>query len=87
MPALWDFLFLFALGGRLMLNCSCKGVAATLRSRYVLSACLGGRGTRYVLLTLSPNQGTLVDGRIIDTSLTRDPLVIELGQKQVIPGM
>ncbi|KAF6339780.1 hypothetical protein mRhiFer1_008054 [Rhinolophus ferrumequinum] len=30
--------------------------------------------------------GSLVDGRIIDTSLTRDPLVIELGQKQVIPG-
>ncbi|MBZ3879037.1 Peptidyl-prolyl cis-trans isomerase FKBP11 [Sciurus carolinensis] len=30
--------------------------------------------------------GTLVDGRIIDTSLTRDPLVIELGQKQVIPA-
>lgn len=32
-------------------------------------------------------QGSLADGRIIDTSLTRDPLVIELGQKQVIPGM
>ncbi|ERE81168.1 peptidyl-prolyl cis-trans isomerase FKBP11-like protein [Cricetulus griseus] len=32
-------------------------------------------------------QGSLVDGRIIDTSLTRDPLVIELGQKQVIPGL
>lgn len=32
-------------------------------------------------------QGSLVDGRIFDTSLTRDPLVIELGQKQVIPGM
>ncbi|XP_046292182.1 peptidyl-prolyl cis-trans isomerase FKBP11 isoform X2 [Marmota monax] len=31
--------------------------------------------------------GTLIDGRIIDTSLTRDPLVIELGQKQVIPGL
>uniref|UniRef100_A0A452EQ53 peptidylprolyl isomerase n=1 Tax=Capra hircus TaxID=9925 RepID=A0A452EQ53_CAPHI len=30
--------------------------------------------------------GSLVDGRIFDTSLTRDPLVIELGQKQVIPG-
>ena len=30
--------------------------------------------------------GSLADGRIIDTSLTRDPLVIELGQKQVIPG-
>ncbi|XP_010621889.1 peptidyl-prolyl cis-trans isomerase FKBP11 isoform X2 [Fukomys damarensis] len=35
---------------------------------------------------LSP-QGSLVDGRIIDTSLSRDPLVIELGQKQVIPGL
>lgn len=35
---------------------------------------------------LSP-QGSLVDGRVIDTSLARDPLVIELGQKQVIPGM
>ncbi|XP_013204113.1 peptidyl-prolyl cis-trans isomerase FKBP11 isoform X2 [Microtus ochrogaster] len=31
--------------------------------------------------------GSLVDGRIIDTSLSRDPLVIELGQKQVIPGL
>ncbi|KAM5333986.1 peptidyl-prolyl cis-trans isomerase FKBP11 isoform 2-T2 [Glossophaga mutica] len=31
--------------------------------------------------------GSLVDGRVIDTSLTRDPLVIELGQKQVIPGL
>ncbi|XP_035977035.1 peptidyl-prolyl cis-trans isomerase FKBP11 [Halichoerus grypus] len=31
--------------------------------------------------------GSLLDGRIIDTSLTRDPLVIELGQKQVIPGL
>ncbi|ELV10883.1 Peptidyl-prolyl cis-trans isomerase FKBP11 [Tupaia chinensis] len=30
--------------------------------------------------------GSLTDGRIIDTSLTRDPLVIELGQKQVIPA-
>ncbi|XP_027700063.1 peptidyl-prolyl cis-trans isomerase FKBP11 isoform X2 [Vombatus ursinus] len=29
--------------------------------------------------------GSLEDGRIVDTSLTRDPLVIELGQKQVIP--
>lgn len=36
---------------------------------------------------LSSLQGSLVDGRIIDTSLSRDPLVIELGQKQVIPGM
>ncbi|XP_049639535.1 peptidyl-prolyl cis-trans isomerase FKBP11 isoform X2 [Suncus etruscus] len=32
-------------------------------------------------------QGSLVDGRIIDTSLSRDPLVLELGQKQVIPGV
>ncbi|XP_075816677.1 peptidyl-prolyl cis-trans isomerase FKBP11 isoform X2 [Microtus pennsylvanicus] len=31
--------------------------------------------------------GSLVDGRIIDTSLSRDPLVIELGQRQVIPGL
>ncbi|XP_012966583.1 peptidyl-prolyl cis-trans isomerase FKBP11 isoform X2 [Mesocricetus auratus] len=31
--------------------------------------------------------GSLVDGRIIDTSLSRDPLVIELGQKQVIAGL
>uniref|UniRef100_A0A4X1WDW0 peptidylprolyl isomerase n=1 Tax=Sus scrofa TaxID=9823 RepID=A0A4X1WDW0_PIG len=31
--------------------------------------------------------GSLVDGRIFDTSLSRDPLVIELGQKQVIPGL
>ncbi|KAB0399195.1 hypothetical protein E2I00_006251 [Balaenoptera physalus] len=38
-------------------------------------------------LKLFPPQGSLVDGRIFDTSLTRDPLVIELGQKQVIPGL
>lgn len=31
--------------------------------------------------------GTLEDGRIIDTSLTRDPLVVELGKRQVIPGL
>uniref|UniRef100_A0A8C3YNX6 peptidylprolyl isomerase n=1 Tax=Catagonus wagneri TaxID=51154 RepID=A0A8C3YNX6_9CETA len=31
--------------------------------------------------------GSLADGRIFDTSLSRDPLVIELGQKQVIPGL
>ncbi|XP_056654322.1 peptidyl-prolyl cis-trans isomerase FKBP11 isoform X1 [Monodelphis domestica] len=31
--------------------------------------------------------GSLEDGRIVDTSLSRDPLVIELGQKQVIPGL
>ncbi|XP_040834464.1 peptidyl-prolyl cis-trans isomerase FKBP11 isoform X1 [Ochotona curzoniae] len=31
--------------------------------------------------------GSLVDGRIIDSSLSRDPLIIELGQKQVIPGL
>ncbi|XP_004599409.2 peptidyl-prolyl cis-trans isomerase FKBP11 [Ochotona princeps] len=31
--------------------------------------------------------GSLVDGRIIDSSLSRDPLIIELGQRQVIPGL
>uniref|UniRef100_A0A6J0SY42 peptidylprolyl isomerase n=1 Tax=Pogona vitticeps TaxID=103695 RepID=A0A6J0SY42_9SAUR len=31
--------------------------------------------------------GTLEDGRIIDTSLTRDPLLVELGKRQVIPGL
>ncbi|XP_043939729.1 peptidyl-prolyl cis-trans isomerase FKBP11 [Protopterus annectens] len=31
--------------------------------------------------------GKLLDGRVIDTSLSRDPLVIELGKKQVIPGL
>ncbi|NWY07049.1 FKB11 isomerase, partial [Nothoprocta ornata] len=30
--------------------------------------------------------GSLEDGRIIDTSLTRDPLQVELGKRQVIPG-
>ncbi|NWR82081.1 FKB11 isomerase, partial [Centropus unirufus] len=30
--------------------------------------------------------GTLEDGRIIDTSLSRDPLQVELGKRQVIPG-
>lgn len=31
--------------------------------------------------------GKLEDGRIIDSSLSRDPLVVDLGKKQVIPGM
>ncbi|KAK9407253.1 peptidyl-prolyl cis-trans isomerase FKBP11 [Crotalus adamanteus] len=31
--------------------------------------------------------GTLEDGRIIDTSLSRDPLQVELGKRQVIPGL
>ncbi|NWQ97862.1 FKB11 isomerase, partial [Burhinus bistriatus] len=30
--------------------------------------------------------GSLEDGRIIDTSLSRDPLQVELGKRQVIPG-
>ncbi|NXK00967.1 FKB11 isomerase, partial [Corythaixoides concolor] len=30
--------------------------------------------------------GSLEDGRIIDTSLSRDPLQVELGKHQVIPG-
>ncbi|ETE74071.1 Peptidyl-prolyl cis-trans isomerase FKBP11, partial [Ophiophagus hannah] len=32
-------------------------------------------------------QGILEDGRIIDTSLSRDPLQVELGKRQVIPGL
>ncbi|XP_053159281.1 peptidyl-prolyl cis-trans isomerase FKBP11 isoform X5 [Hemicordylus capensis] len=32
-------------------------------------------------------QGTLENGRIIDTSLSRDPLQVELGKRQVIPGL
>ncbi|KAM4796677.1 peptidyl-prolyl cis-trans isomerase FKBP11 [Rhinophrynus dorsalis] len=31
--------------------------------------------------------GRLDDGRVIDSSLSRDPLVVELGKKQVIPGL
>ncbi|XP_063300794.1 peptidyl-prolyl cis-trans isomerase FKBP11 [Pelobates fuscus] len=31
--------------------------------------------------------GKLDDGRVIDSSLSRDPLVVELGKKQVIPGL
>ncbi|NXH20741.1 FKB11 isomerase, partial [Bucco capensis] len=31
--------------------------------------------------------GTLEDGRIIDSSLSRDPLQVELGKHQVIPGL
>ncbi|XP_039559221.1 peptidyl-prolyl cis-trans isomerase FKBP11-like [Passer montanus] len=30
--------------------------------------------------------GSLEDGRIIDSSLSRDPLQVELGKHQVIPG-
>lgn len=36
-------------------------------------------------MPVSP-QGSLEDGRIIDTSLSRDPLQVELGKRQVIPG-
>uniref|UniRef100_A0A803XP67 peptidylprolyl isomerase n=1 Tax=Meleagris gallopavo TaxID=9103 RepID=A0A803XP67_MELGA len=32
-------------------------------------------------------QGSLEDGRVIDTSLSRDPLQVELGKRQVIPGL
>ncbi|XP_061470806.1 peptidyl-prolyl cis-trans isomerase FKBP11 [Rhineura floridana] len=31
--------------------------------------------------------GTLEDGHIIDSSLSRDPLQVELGKRQVIPGL
>ncbi|NWW95134.1 FKB11 isomerase, partial [Rhynochetos jubatus] len=31
--------------------------------------------------------GSLEDGRIIDSSLSRDPLQVELGKRQVIPGL
>ncbi|XP_042303287.1 peptidyl-prolyl cis-trans isomerase FKBP11 [Sceloporus undulatus] len=31
--------------------------------------------------------GTLENGHVIDTSLSRDPLVVELGKRQVIPGL
>ncbi|KAM9319312.1 peptidyl-prolyl cis-trans isomerase FKBP11 [Gastrophryne carolinensis] len=31
--------------------------------------------------------GKLEDGRVIDSSLSRDPLVVVLGKKQVIPGL
>ncbi|NXK90194.1 FKB11 isomerase, partial [Formicarius rufipectus] len=31
--------------------------------------------------------GTLEDGRVIDSSLSRDPLQVELGKRQVIPGL
>uniref|UniRef100_A0A8C3C3E3 peptidylprolyl isomerase n=1 Tax=Cairina moschata TaxID=8855 RepID=A0A8C3C3E3_CAIMO len=41
----------------------------------------GARGLRLETL------GSLEDGRIIDTSLSRDPLQVELGKRQVIPGL
>ncbi|KAM9758991.1 peptidyl-prolyl cis-trans isomerase FKBP11 isoform 2-T2 [Menidia menidia] len=31
--------------------------------------------------------GKLMDGKVIDTSLSRDPLVVELGKRTVIPGL
>ncbi|XP_056462941.1 peptidyl-prolyl cis-trans isomerase FKBP11 [Gadus chalcogrammus] len=31
--------------------------------------------------------GKLMDGKVIDTSVTRDPLFVELGKKTVIPGL
>ncbi len=34
-----------------------------------------------------PAQGRLMDGKVIDTSLSREPLVVELGKRSVIAGM
>lgn len=34
----------------------------------------------------SPVQGRLTDGKVIDTSLSREPLVVELGKRSVITG-
>ncbi|KAM4613218.1 LOW QUALITY PROTEIN: peptidyl-prolyl cis-trans isomerase FKBP11 [Polymixia lowei] len=31
--------------------------------------------------------GKLMDGKVIDSSLSRDPLIVELGKKTVIPGL
>ncbi|MEQ2286725.1 peptidyl-prolyl cis-trans isomerase FKBP11 isoform X2 [Girardinichthys multiradiatus] len=31
--------------------------------------------------------GRLMDGKVIDSSLSRDPLVVELGKRTVIPGL
>nr|XP_020463459.1 peptidyl-prolyl cis-trans isomerase FKBP11 [Monopterus albus] len=31
--------------------------------------------------------GKLMDGKVIDSSLSRDPLVVELGKRTVIPGL
>ncbi|KAJ8257480.1 hypothetical protein GJAV_G00186050 [Gymnothorax javanicus] len=31
--------------------------------------------------------GKLLDGKVIDSSLSRDPLVVELGKRTVIPGL
>ena len=38
-----------------------------------------------VTVPVSP-QSSLEDGRIVDTSLSRDPFQVELGKRQVIPG-
>lgn len=32
-------------------------------------------------------QGRLLDGKVIDSSLSRDPLLVELGKRTVISGM
>ncbi|MBN3303438.1 WNT1 protein, partial [Amia calva] len=49
-----------------------------------------GRDLRY-LINLHNNEagrmGKLMDGQVIDTSHSRDPLVVELGKKTVIPGL
>lgn len=68
--------------GDRMLGWGCRHL---IRAVPACVACLMA-GTVGLVLTLCL-QGSLVDGRIIDTSLSRDPLVIELGQKQVIAGM
>lgn len=39
-----------------------------------------------VMVPMSPQGSLEDDGRIIDTSLSRDPLQVELGKRQVIPG-
>lgn len=43
-------------------------------------------GTNLQLCCSSPVQGRLMDGKVIDTSLSREPLVVELGKRSVITG-
>lgn len=38
------------------------------------------------VVLLCPLQGKLMDGKVIDSSLSMNPLVVVLGKRTVIPG-
>ncbi|XP_071350430.1 peptidyl-prolyl cis-trans isomerase FKBP11 isoform X2 [Trachinotus anak] len=52
------------------------------RSRFIHASCW-----RFPFSTHAHCSGKLMDGKVIDSSLSRDPLVVELGKRTVIAGL